>query len=86
MFPSQSITELSNRFYSLIPHVSYDSGGGTRARLPPINTVHLLKEKIEMIEALGASLSVGEGGWWDREAVCVYYYVRLWDVIWDVTW
>jgi len=40
--------ELSNRFYSVIPHATE-----SRARLPTIDNAALLKEKIEMVEALG---------------------------------
>jgi len=44
---------LSNRFYSLIPHISYDDNGGTRAKLPLIDSPQTLKAKVEMCEALG---------------------------------
>ena len=37
---------LSNRFYSLIPHISYSEGGGTRGRLPLIDTPRLLQSKV----------------------------------------
>lgn len=43
---SQSdILRLSNQFYSLVPHISYTEGGGTRGRLPLINNTKLLGEK-----------------------------------------
>jgi len=44
--------DLSNEFYSIIPHTSVGSRG-TRTVLPPIDNVKLLKQKIEMVEALG---------------------------------
>ena len=47
------VVELSNRFYSLIPHVSGGGDQGTRVRLDPISTPAMLKHKIEMVEALG---------------------------------
>jgi len=50
---SSEVTELTNRFYSYIPHISYDAKGGTRARLPLINNTRILKSKLEMCEALG---------------------------------
>jgi poly [ADP-ribose] polymerase len=46
------VYELSSQFYSIIPHTS-DGDRGTRTVLPPINTAKMLKDKIEMIEALG---------------------------------
>ena len=46
------VTELSNRFYSIIPHTS-EGDRGTRTALPPISTPALLKQKVEMVEALG---------------------------------
>ena len=49
---SARVLELSNQFYSIIPHTS-DGSRGTRTVLPSINTPTLLKEKIEMVEALG---------------------------------
>ena len=50
----EEILQLSNAFYSLIPHVSYDEKGGTRAQLPMLNTAQMIKDKVEMIEALGS--------------------------------
>jgi len=50
---ASTIIDLSNAFYSLIPHVSDDGKGGTRGQLPPIDNVQLLKLKIDMVEALG---------------------------------
>mmetsp|Transcript_14581 Transcript_14581/g.48297 ORF Transcript_14581/g.48297 Transcript_14581/m.48297 type:complete len:407 (-) Transcript_14581:407-1627(-) len=50
------VVELSNQFYSLIPHVSVSekSGAANRLqRLPLIDTPSRLKAKIEMVEALG---------------------------------
>jgi len=44
----KQILELSNRFYSVIPHTT-----AGRQRLEPIDSSALLKEKIEMVEALG---------------------------------
>jgi len=44
--------DLSNQFYSLIPHTA-DGERGTRTQLEPINNAQLLKKKIQMIEALG---------------------------------
>ena len=44
---------LSNAFYSLVPHISWSEGGGTRARLPPIDNARLLQQKREMLETLG---------------------------------
>jgi poly [ADP-ribose] polymerase len=48
----QRVLELSNRFYSIIPHTSAGDRG-TRQPLEPIATPSALKAKIEMIEALG---------------------------------
>jgi poly [ADP-ribose] polymerase len=44
----KQIVELSNRFYSVIPHTTEK-----RQRLPPIETAQMLKDKIDMLEALG---------------------------------
>ncbi|KAJ3386583.1 Poly [ADP-ribose] polymerase 2 [Lobulomyces angularis] len=44
---SHTIKELSSKFYTIIPHAFGMS------RPPPINTVQLLKSKLEMLEALG---------------------------------
>ena len=49
---SGRMMELSNQFYSIIPHTS-TGDRNTRTPLPPINSPALLKSKIEMIEALG---------------------------------
>jgi predicted DNA-binding WGR domain protein len=49
---SGRINELSNRFYTLIPHTATGERG-TRTKLEPISTPSLLKAKIEMVEALG---------------------------------
>ena len=49
---NHKVLELSNRFYSLIPHTS-EGDRGTRTTLAPISTPAMLKHKIEMVEALG---------------------------------
>ena len=74
------IEELSNGFYSLIPHVSsFADGSGTRARLPWIDTPAKLKEKIEMVEALGnielaqRVISTGKGSGFDVHPIDAKY-------------
>ena len=74
------IEELSNGFYSLIPHVSsFADGSGTRARLPWIDTPAKLKEKIEMVEALGnielaqRVISPGKGSGFDVHPIDAKY-------------
>mmetsp|Transcript_4651 Transcript_4651/g.14031 ORF Transcript_4651/g.14031 Transcript_4651/m.14031 type:complete len:538 (+) Transcript_4651:28-1641(+) len=76
----QAILDLSNRFYSLIPHVSTDSAGQANRlqRLPPIDNPALLKSKIEMVESLGeielASRVIDtRGGAFDRHPVDIRY-------------
>ena len=48
----QRCYELSNRFYSIIPHTS-EGARGTRTQLEAIANSQILKAKIEMVEALG---------------------------------
>lgn len=46
------LLKLSNRFYTLIPHISLSETGGTRARLQPIESQAMLQAKMRMLEAL----------------------------------
>ena len=46
------LLELSNRFYTLVPHISYSEGGGTRARLPTIGTLAAVQAKTALVDAL----------------------------------
>ena len=50
------IMDLSNAFYSLIPHVSTDESGGTRARLLPIDDARLLQKKASIDPSLACCL------------------------------
>jgi len=49
----EEITELSNEFYELIPHTHY-----SLTSIPPINTQHILKQKMTMLDNL-LDISVG---------------------------
>ena len=75
---SAEVLRLSSAFYSLVPHVSTDGQGGTRARLPPLATLKQLQAKRELLEALGnievASKAFGPTGARDeRHALDVQY-------------
>ena len=49
---SQEILDLSNAYYSLIPHISRSASGHARAKLPLIDTRRLLLREVAILDAL----------------------------------
>ena len=39
-------------FYTLIPHISYTADGGTRGRLPVLDSARAVAAKVQMVDAL----------------------------------